>query len=166
MIGSTNASGSGSDIDVGFIMAWYGANDPESGNWLICDGRDTTGTAIELATVYPRLYRFLGNSNVLPNLKGEFLRGAGTNSHTGQGNGGTVGTHQDSTTVFGTYLDPSGNNYSVGYGGSYGLGRNEDARGDYSSKYISISCSSSRSTINEYCIRPTNTSVNWAIKAR
>lgn len=34
--------------------------------YLLADGRDTTGTADELATKYPLLYAYLGDSNVLP----------------------------------------------------------------------------------------------------
>ena len=39
-----------SRVEVGLVSAYAGATDPESGNWLICDGRDTTGTEIELET--------------------------------------------------------------------------------------------------------------------
>jgi hypothetical protein len=36
--------------------------------YLLADGRDTTGTADELATYHPELYAYLGNSNVLPSI--------------------------------------------------------------------------------------------------
>ena len=39
--------------------------------YLLCDGRDTTGTADELETVYPLLYAYNGNSNVLPEIGDE-----------------------------------------------------------------------------------------------
>ena len=39
--------------------------------YLLCDGRDTTGTADELETVYPLLYAYNGNSNILPEIGAE-----------------------------------------------------------------------------------------------
>lgn len=51
-------------IPVGAVMPF--ANGTTSEDWLLCDGRDTTGTAEELATHYPALYTYLENSNVLP----------------------------------------------------------------------------------------------------
>lgn len=53
-----------SGIPVGAVMPF--ANGTTSEDWLLCDGRDTTGTADELQTHYPALYTYLGNSNVLP----------------------------------------------------------------------------------------------------
>lgn len=51
-------------LPVGAVMAF--AQRTSNENWLLCDGRDTTGTAEELQTKYPALYTYLGNSNVLP----------------------------------------------------------------------------------------------------
>lgn len=53
-----------SGIPVGAVMPF--ANGTTSEDWLLCDGRDTTGTVEELQTHYPVLYTYLGNSNVLP----------------------------------------------------------------------------------------------------
>lgn len=53
-----------SGIPVGAVMPF--ANGTTSEDWLLCDGRDTTGTAEELQTHYPALYTYLGNSNILP----------------------------------------------------------------------------------------------------
>ena len=58
------------DAPLGTIAAYYGTTDPSGGKWLICDGRDTTGTVIELETHYPSLYLFLGGTNVLPDYSG------------------------------------------------------------------------------------------------
>lgn len=71
--------GGGEDSPVGSIQAYYGTTDPVDKKWLICDGRDTTGTDIELATHYPSLYTFLGGTNVLPDLREVTLVGAGQN---------------------------------------------------------------------------------------
>ena len=54
------------DAPLGSTMSYLGTTDPANGKWLICDGRDTTGTAVELETHYPNLYMFLGGTNVLP----------------------------------------------------------------------------------------------------
>ena len=59
---------------VGFIGSYYGTTDPEG--WFICDGRDTTGTTIELQTYYPELYSHLGDTNILPDLRKRFIEGA------------------------------------------------------------------------------------------
>ena len=56
------------DAPLGSTMSYLGNTDPSDGKWLICDGRDTTGTAIELETHYPNLYMFLGGTNVLPEI--------------------------------------------------------------------------------------------------
>lgn len=56
------------DAPLGSTMSYLGTTDPSDGKWLICDGRDTTGTAIELETHYPNLYIFLGGTNVLPEI--------------------------------------------------------------------------------------------------
>lgn len=56
------------DAPLGSTMSYLGNTDPSDGKWLICDGRDTTGTAIELETHYPNLFMFLGGTNVLPEL--------------------------------------------------------------------------------------------------
>lgn len=64
-------------IPVGAVMAF--ALGTQSPNWLLCDGRDTTGTADELQTKYPALYTYLGNSNVLPDYRECTLVGVGQN---------------------------------------------------------------------------------------
>ena len=66
-------------VPIGVALPYLGATDPEGGEWFICDGRDTTGTAIELETHYPLLYAFLGDSNVIPDLRECVLVGAGQN---------------------------------------------------------------------------------------
>ena len=68
------------DAPLGTIAAYYGTTDPSGGKWLICDGRDTTGTVIELETHYPSLYMFLGGTNVLPDLRETTLVGVGENA--------------------------------------------------------------------------------------
>lgn len=52
------------DAPIGSIMSYGGTTAPSG--WLLCDGRDTTGTTEELFIKYPALYTYLGNSNILP----------------------------------------------------------------------------------------------------
>lgn len=69
LVGTLSADeGELQDAPLGSVMSYLGNTDPSDGKWLICDGRDTTGTAIELETHYPSLYMFLGGTNVLPEI--------------------------------------------------------------------------------------------------
>lgn len=68
------------DAPLGSVIPYLGTTDPTDGKWLVCDGRDTTGTAIELETHYPSLFMFLGGTNVLPDLREVTLVGAGENT--------------------------------------------------------------------------------------
>ena len=62
---------------VGSLLITYKKIQPR--NYLYCDGRDTTGTAIELETHYPALYLYLGN-NVLPDYRECVMVGAEKNT--------------------------------------------------------------------------------------
>jgi microcystin-dependent protein len=68
-------------VPIGCIQIWPVANPPPG--WLICDG------AAFSAGTYPELAQVLG-STTLPNLVGQFVRGAGT--------GHTIGTRRNWTT--------------------------------------------------------------------
>lgn len=74
----TNLPIASQNIPVGFIMPQYKKVDAIG--WLYLDGRDTTNTADELETVYPALYAYLGNSNVLPDYREFALVGAEENT--------------------------------------------------------------------------------------
>lgn len=93
----------GGDTPVGHILSYMGITAPE--HYLVCDG------AVYNISEYPELAnhfeREFGSSNffggdgtttfAVPDLRGEFLRGDGTNSHANQGSGSEVGKHQDAT---------------------------------------------------------------------
>ena len=145
----------GNGCPLGSIMPYYGTTMP-SRNWLLCDG--STFDADE----YPALYEFLG-SNTLPDLRGEFLRGAGTNGHSGQGNGGVVGQHQDATGIIQPFVN--NNNYLAQVYGTEVT--NADAIFRQSNYYKQISATNVATTNDQALVytRPTNTSVNWIIKA-
>ena len=91
------------DTPVGHIIAHMGTIAPK--HYLICDGTEYN------ITDYPYLpqhiednfgsINFFGGDGettfAVPDLRGEFLRGTGVNSRSNQGNGSSVGTHQDAT---------------------------------------------------------------------
>lgn len=69
LVGTLSADeGELQDAPLGSVIPYLGTTDPTDGKWLVCDGRDTTGTAIELETHYPSLFMFLGGTNVLPEI--------------------------------------------------------------------------------------------------
>lgn len=78
--------------------------------WLRCEGQEVNiADYPELATFYASQHgasNYWGGDGIttfaVPDLRGEFIRGAGTNSHTNQGDGANVGVHQDGT-VFPSY---------------------------------------------------------------
>lgn len=88
---------------IGTIISVMGNHAPF--NYLKCDGSvyniiDYPELANYFEIEFGSKNKFGGNGTTtfaVPDLQGEFLRGTGTNSHTEQGNGGDVGTHQDAT---------------------------------------------------------------------
>ena len=88
---------------VGEIIAFMGTTAPE--HYLACDGAEyTIGTHPHLelffTTQFGGVNYFGGNGTTtykVPDLRGEFLRGAGANSRARQGSGGSVGEHQNAT---------------------------------------------------------------------
>lgn len=91
------------DTPVGHIISHMGNTAPK--HYLICDGTEYN------ISNYPYLaqhfktefgsYNYFGGDGIttfaVPDLRGEFLRGTGTNLHTNQGSGANVGKHQDAT---------------------------------------------------------------------
>jgi microcystin-dependent protein len=100
----------------------------------------------------------------VPDLRGEFIRGAGTNHHTGQGNGAAPGYHQDATTIPYTYANNGANN--VNFAGD-GTTQNIDSIPATTSYYQTINSGAhgASAAYNFGTVRPTNTSVNFFIKA-
>ena len=159
------------DNPIGTILPYGGTEAPKG--WMLCQGQAVSRTG------YADLFAVIGTSFGtgdgsttfnLPDLRGEFLRGAGTNSHSGQGNGGTVGQHQDSTKILGDVID-TGKELCTAYINDNNCQSIKNA--DTSTKdttsvdgstYMSISHSTTEKYIGYVAIRPTNTSVNYIIK--
>ena len=152
---------------VGTVIAVMSNHAPA--NYLICDG-----TVYNIAD-YPELANhflnefgsknyFGGNGTTTfatPNLSGEFLRGTGTNSHSGNGNGATVGTHQDSTKI-----------PRVWSGGATAIipkdvaPTNVDNYSAQGSACYLISTSENNGYYEYFTSRPTNTSVLFCIATK
>lgn len=157
------------DSPIGSILPYGGTTAPSG--WMICNG------ASLLRTDYAELFAVIGTAfgsadsthfNI-PDLRGEFLRGAGTNSHSEQGDGGAVGEHQNGTTVATSIM---GNGYGVIYNMANGFVDNSTYDkwvGNSGNTYLhNTSGQEEESYATRIGIgkaRPTNTSVNYIIKA-
>ncbi|MBQ7585477.1 MAG: tail fiber protein [Desulfovibrionaceae bacterium] len=71
---------------VGTIIAWYSKRSPGSG-WLECNGQTFD------STLYPKLYLYLGKTNLLPDFRNQFLR-AGSASQLGIKVEDSIASHQ------------------------------------------------------------------------
>ena len=150
---------------IGSILPFGGTTAPNG--FFICNGQAISRTD------YKELFDVIGtrfgpgNGSTtfnIPDLRGEFLRGAGTNSHSGQGNGSAVGVHQDATKeiAFTPWnqelyyeLGAIPSNYdSVTNGPTYQYLQNETGH------------TGPQEVPSTYTTRPTNTSVNYIIKAK
>ena len=158
---------------VGCIIQMMAVTAPAG--YLACDG------TVYNITDYSRLAAFIkaqfGTANyfggdgtttfAVPDLRGEFLRGTGTNSHANQGSGANVGVHQDGTEH--PNIVPQNANGNI-----------ESVRGTINAKkvdkslnydkpyYMNESAYIAQDTWNMpayYTSRPTNTSVLFCIKA-
>lgn len=172
------------DSPVGHIISHMGTTAPK--HYLICDG------AIYNIVDYPYLAQhmidnfgkvnYFGGDGIdtfaVPDLRGEFLRGTGTNAHTTsggirEGSGASVGKHQGATILphisnssanigFAPYNSPIS---GLGWGDAY---PNTDAYGRYNAGKGWLQVSGGNGGTVEYpnliTTRPTNTSVLYCIK--
>ena len=154
--------GGGGVNPTGTILTLMGKTAPEG--YLACDGtvyniEDYPGLADYFEQQFETKNYFGGdgtNTFAVPDLRGEFLRGTGTNSHTNQGSGANVGEHQDGTSI-----------PSVQGSGSISLGIATISDADYFSSTIGRNYVSQFKTDEWgriFIARPTNTSVLYCIK--
>ena len=105
----------------------------------------------------------------VPDLRGEFLRGTGTNSSTGH-SGANVGTHQKGSDVVGGYFGNGGGNAYIGINLYYTDMGNKADNWVADTQYPKIlNCDATdgykySGTIGKGTSRPTNTSVLYCIK--
>lgn len=156
-------------VPLGTVLPYYGETAPE--HFLICDGTEYLKSDYgELAThllslTDPTPYQGSDADHFkVPDLRGEFLRGAGTNSHTGQGSGGDVGEHQDATTHPGLYGRGSIGSHTTPTDGIQNIITNKDSESSTStSKYADVKQDTTMIGSSYYTSRPTNTSVTYII---
>lgn len=169
------------DTPVGHIIPYMGNNAPK--HYLICDGREYN--IVDYPYLVQHFTNEFGSSNyfggdgtttfAVPDLRGEFLRGTGVNSHTNQGSGSNVGVHQDATEHinfgvnttdksiwFDTSTPRSGTTQvSIGKTDSdLKLTTGDNTKG----LYANLTPWSTSSNYSHYTARPTNTSVLYCIK--
>ena len=160
---------------IGTIIAFMGTTAPQ--DYLACDG-----TVHNIAD-YPRLAQFFtdqfGSANyfggngtttfAVPDLRGEFLRGTGTNGHENQGSGANVGVHQNGTVQPAFALSSDQKELFTGYN-TYGdvsvVGYDARESTNTTKRFvISGSNSTTETSARKFTSRPTNTSILWCIKA-
>ena len=93
------------DTPIGTVISYMGNTAPK--DYLVCDGTIYNISDYKELAEYIKVqfgsYNYFGGDGIttfaVPDLRGEFLRGTGTNSHTNQGSGASVGVHQDGTEI-------------------------------------------------------------------
>lgn len=170
-----NVQAGGSGVPIGTIISLMGTTAPNG--YLVCDGTIyDIATYTELSTYFTEQF---GSSNyfggdgettfAVPDLRGEFLRGSGTNSHENQGNGAEVGVHQDSTWT--SYFTPTSNGMQIMYDASFNnLINNYDSTVNKSDgikamrNFNQVSATNPSNQDIGGTIRPTNTAILYCIK--
>lgn len=155
-----NGSAHSGFTPIGTVISVMGTTAPL--NYLACDGTAyNISDYPELAAYFNQQFgasnHFGGNGTTtfaVPDLRGEFLRGTGTNSHTNQGSGANVGVHQDGTEI-----------YRMTSQQAEILVNNADSRRDASGNWKGEANGSSGSQ-SFYTSRPTNTSVLYCIASK
>lgn len=167
--------GNAQEMPVGSLIQTMSNSAPK--HYLICDGSEyAIGTYPELEAHFVKEFgavdHFGGENGKwkVPDLRGEFLRMTGTNSHintiTGlkEGNGADVGAHQEASVLPQSWSGTGANVAPINY--TENMKKSADTL-----KPFSKVGTNSWNTTNNYggtagaqTVRPTNTSVNVAIK--
>ena len=161
------------DTPIGTIISYMGNTAPK--DYLICDGTEYEivkykDLAEHIKTEFGSYNYFGGDGTTtfaVPDLRGEFLRGSGENSHENSGNGANVGEHQNATKHI--YEEENHNNDWCWYKGATSVEpENYDStylQSNTIGQYIDGSIwANSVEGVTFYSARPTNTSVLYCIK--
>jgi microcystin-dependent protein len=166
----------GDGTPLGTVIMFMGTVAPQG--YLFCDGTlynvvDYTKFAAFIAKQFGSVNYFGGNGETtfaVPDLRGEFLRCTGTNSHAKQGNGAAVGVHQDSTEISNVFTAHVNSIYAYKFESeSNTLVKKIDsviATTNYQNRVQAIEESYSSDGPSIYTSRPTNTSIMYCIKAK
>ena len=153
------------DNPIGSILPYGGTTAPSG--WFLCQGQALSRT--EYADLFKAIGTNFGTGDGsttfnIPDLRGEFLRGAGTNSHANEGDGGTVGQHQAGTRLGTTYSVIEGGINLFAPGADYNT---PDKVVSTSTGVINLNGAyTTAASLGLITARPTNTSVNYIIKAK
>lgn len=168
------------DTPIGTVISYMGTTAPEE--YLACDGTVyNINDYWELADFINAQFgskNFFGGDGTttfaVPDLRGEFLRGAGTNSHANNGNGASVGVHQDGTQYNNVYGDGVGSVVMPGTGvdtsndrlngNNYNIDKYITKYGAPKLRYTGFNSATTSGMNSHYTSRPTNTSVLYCIK--
>lgn len=164
-------------IPTGTILSLMGKNPPTG--FLICDGSEYeisshTNLAEYIKKEFGAYNYFGGNGTTtfkVPDLRGEFLRGTGTNKTTGF-KGNAVGSHQTPTYIPNVIADQDRLEYISANSANDGKGSPKELDATYNSsttRQYRLGATSSvwdgnTSSYTHYSVRPTNTSVLYIIK--
>ena len=152
---------------IGTIISLMGKTAPK--HYLKCDGTiynivDYQELADYFEDEFGTNNYFGGNGTTtfaVPDLRGEFLRGTGTNSHANQGNGSDVGVHQNATQHI-NFTTGSGNlNY-----GTVSVTNADKTLSSGARNYLSKTGAAGSEAVRYYTARPTNTSVLYCIATK
>lgn len=150
---------------IGTIISVMGTTAPV--NYLACDGTvyniaDYTELANYFNEQFGSTNFFGGNGTTtfaVPDLRGEFLRGTGTNSHENQGSGDSVGVHQDGT----IHLYTGGETTQVRSAPEYVANVDYQISTGNTGAYVG---GNSGASYFKFTSRPTNTSVLYCIATK
>lgn len=164
------------DVPLGTVITYMGLTPPDE--YLSCDGTTYNISEYwELAEFFKTQFgsynKFGGDGTTtfaVPDLRGEFLRGTGANSHVNQGNGATVGSHQDAT-VTPRFFSRVQDNALLMLGDTANDLQAANMDSSYSrgtgSKHWNVAKNTTNTTQvtnDSFTYRPTNTSILYCIK--
>lgn len=175
LLGS-GGGGLGDTTPIGTIIPFMGNEAPK--NYLVCDGTEyNISKYLDLATFIKDQFgsfNFFGGNGAttfaVPDLRGEFLRGSGTNNHTSQGSGEDVGEHQDATEHIVDFTNPSAKWLGGFYNTTAAIStqKRDSAIGSSTGIVMATGDINTQSWAQGqpmyYTSRPTNTSVLYCIK--
>lgn len=159
---------------IGTIISFMGVTAPSG--YLSCDGSilaisEYSDLADFIETQFGSVNFFGGNGTTtfaVPDLRGEFLRGTGTNSHANQGSGDNVGVHQNSTSIVDVAVSTNGIIYSHGETSLFSTDADGGTTPTETYRYNGTSTTTATTQYGrnpKINVRPTNTSVLYCIKA-
>lgn len=158
-------------VPLGTLIPYYGETAPDF--FLACDG--STYNKADYPELAKHLLSLTNNTPYIvdgddtkfkvPDLRGEFIRGTGSNSHAGEGNGENVGVHQSATSMLMCW-DTGSNLQFRALKNATSETTNMDKSQTVAGTIQTITATTSRAdsgSVTHFTSRPTNTSVLFCI---